>query len=158
MDVIVFSVHEQGYKQCTDSPVGTYITPVPNFLQGYLQYYLQIQEDKGYEDYELPDAANYAYCTRVVIQNQEYWLQIGCTDGTSQSISVNIYTDNTCTTRSSLDGYDDSNIDVSEIQVGIESITAFAVFIGLLTCLFVLFPAPLQTLSSVCHVGRQERR
>ena len=117
VDVIVFSVHEQGYKQCTDSPVGTYITPVPNFLQGYLQYYLQIQEDKGYEDYELPDAANYAYCTRIVIQNEEYWLQIGCTDGTSQSISVNIYTDNTCTTRSSLDGYDDSNIDVSEIQV-----------------------------------------
>ncbi|KAL3922569.1 MAG: hypothetical protein SGILL_002134 [Bacillariaceae sp.] len=116
VDVIVFSVHEQGYKQCTDSPIGTYITPVPNFLQGYLQYYLQIQEDKGYDDYELPDAANYAYCTRTVIQNQEYWLQIGCTDGSSQSISVNIYEDNTCTTRSTIDGYDDANIDVSEIQ------------------------------------------
>lgn len=117
--MIVFSVHAQGYKQCTDDPVGTYITPVPNFLQGYLQYYLQIQEDKGNEGYELPDAANYAYCTRAVIQNQEYWLQIGCTDGTTQSLSVNIYSDNTCTTRSVVEGYDDANIDVSEIQVRI---------------------------------------
>lgn len=115
--MIVFSVHAQGYKQCTDEPVGTYITPVPNFLQGYLEYYLQIQEDKGNEDFELPDAANYAYCTRAVIQNEEYWLQIGCSDGTTQSLSVNIYSDNTCTTRSVVDGYDDSNIDVSDIQV-----------------------------------------
>ncbi|KAG7341779.1 hypothetical protein IV203_006871 [Nitzschia inconspicua] len=117
VDVIVFSVHAQGYKQCTDDPVGTYITPVPNFLQGYLQYYLQIQADKGNEDYELPDAANYAYCTRTVIQNEEYWLQIGCSDGTTQGLSVNIYSDNTCTTRSVVDGYDDANIDVSEIQL-----------------------------------------
>jgi hypothetical protein len=115
--VIVFSVHEQGYKQCTDEPVGTYITPVSNFFEGYLQYYMQIQTDKGYDDYELPDAANYAYCTRMVIQNQEYWLQMGCADGTSQSIAVNIYTDNTCTIRSTVGGYDDANIDVSELQV-----------------------------------------
>lgn len=118
VDVIVFSVHEEYYKQCQDDPVGTYITPVPNFLQGYLQYYMQIQEDKGYDDYELPEAANYAYCTRVVIQNQELYLQMGCADDNSLSIAVNIYEDNTCTTRSSaVDGYDDANIDVSEIQL-----------------------------------------
>ena len=117
VDVIVYSVHEKGYKQCSDDPVGTYITPVPTFLEGYLQYYTQIQTDMGYDDYELPDSAQYAYCTNIVIQNQQYWLQMGCTDGTSQSISVNIYTDNTCTTRSEVDGYDDANIDVSEIQV-----------------------------------------
>lgn len=123
-DVIVFSVHEQGYKQCTDDPVGTYVTPVPNFLQGYLQYYLQIQSDKGYDDFELPDAAKYAYCQRIVIQNQEYWLQMGCTDGDHQSISVNMYTDNTCTTRSTVgEGFDDANIDVSAIQVrGIDDV------------------------------------
>jgi hypothetical protein len=90
---------------------------VPNFLEGYLQYYTQIQEDKGYEDYELPDAANYAYCTRMAINGEEYWYQLGCSDGTSQAIAVNIYSDNTCTTRSSVDGYDDANVDVSEIQV-----------------------------------------
>jgi len=117
VDVVVFSVHETYYQQCQDTPVGTYITPVPIFLQGYLQYYMQIQEDKGYDDYELPEAADYAYCTRVVIQNEEYWLQIGCSDGNNLSISVNIYSDNTCTTRSVVDGYDDANIDVSEIQL-----------------------------------------
>mmetsp|Transcript_17080 Transcript_17080/g.42669 ORF Transcript_17080/g.42669 Transcript_17080/m.42669 type:complete len:443 (-) Transcript_17080:617-1945(-) len=118
MDVIVFSVHEEYYKQCQDSPIGTYITPVPNFLQGYLQYYMQIQEDKGNEDYELPEVADYAYCTRVVIQNQERWLQIGCADDSALSIAVNIYDDNTCTQRSTIEGgYDDANIDISEIQL-----------------------------------------
>ena len=81
---------------------------------------MQIQEDKGYDDYQLPEVANYAYCTRVVIQNQELYLQIGCADDNPLSIAVNIYEDNTCTTRSQLDGnygYDDANIDVSEIQL-----------------------------------------
>jgi len=129
VDVIVFSVHEHGYKQCVDDPIGTYISPVPNFLEGYLQYYTQIQTDKGYDDYELPDSAQYAYCTRVVIQNQEYWLQMGCTDGTSQALSVNIYSDNTCTTRSEVDGYDDANIDVSEIQLPFKKCQACVMWI-----------------------------
>jgi hypothetical protein len=110
-------MHENSYKQCGDDPIGTYITTVPNFLEGYLQYYTQIQTDKGYDDYELPDAAQYAYCTQTEVNGVVYWLQMGCSDGTSQSIAVNIYSDNTCTTRSSVDGYDDANIDVSEIQV-----------------------------------------
>ena len=124
VDVIVYSVHEQGYKQCSDDPVGTYITPVAKFLEGYLQHYAQIQEDKGYEDYELPEAADYVYCTQKEVNGQEYWLQMGCTDGTSQSVSVNIYSDNTCTTRSVVDGYDDANIDVSEIQLPFKKCSA----------------------------------
>lgn len=79
---------------------------------------MQIQEDKGNKDYQLPDAAQYAYCQRIVIQNKEYWLQMGCTDGNSLSLSVNIYEDNTCTKRSTVGGFDDANIDVSEIKVG----------------------------------------
>lgn len=116
VDVIVFSVYEHAYKQCSDDPMGTYTAPVPEFLGGYLSYYMQLQQDKGY-DYELPDAAQYTTCTLQVIQNQNYYLKMGCTDGTSQGLSVNIYSDNTCTTRSNVDGYDDANIDVSEIQV-----------------------------------------
>lgn len=99
--------------------MGTYITPVPNFLEGYLQYYQQIQQDKGNNDYELPEAAQYAYCTRKVVNGVEYWLQMGCSDSSTHSIAVNIYTDNTCTKRSKVNGLDDANIDVSEIQVGV---------------------------------------
>ena len=116
-DVIVFSVHDQYYKQCTDEPLGTFISPVPEFVEGYLSYYFQIQQDKGNDDYMVPAVAQYTECTRQVIQNQEYYLKLGCADGTSQSLAVNIYSDNTCTTKSSIDGYDDSNIDVSGIQV-----------------------------------------
>lgn len=54
-----------------------------------------------------------------VITPLQYYLQLGCADGTSQAVAVNIYSDNTCETRDVQDGYDDANIDVSEIQVGI---------------------------------------
>ena len=115
--MIVFSVHEHGYqKQCGDEPVGTYITPVPYFMEGYLNEMEQEMEEQGY-DYEQPDVAQYLQCTAFVINNQQFYFQVGCADDTSQAIAVNIYEDNACTVRSIVDGYDDTNIDVSAIQV-----------------------------------------
>lgn len=114
---MVFTVHEHGYKQCSDDPMGTYISPVANFLDGYLQYYQQIQQDKGNDDYALPDSAAYADCTMVEKNGVAYWVQVGCSDESNKAVAVNIYSDNTCTTRSSVNGYDDANIDVSDIQV-----------------------------------------
>jgi hypothetical protein len=118
VDVIVFSVFENGYKQCSDDPMGTYFAPVPYFMQGYLNQKEQDKMDQGYEDYEQPDAAQYLYCTPFEIQGQYFYFQIGCADDTSLALAVNIYSDKDCTTRSGVDGYDDSNIDISEISVG----------------------------------------
>jgi hypothetical protein len=97
--------------------MGTYIAPVPTFVNAYMEQLLQNEQDQGNEDYSLPNEVQYTECYRQVIQNKEYWLQVGCTDGTSQALSVNIYQDNTCTTRSTVNGFDDSNIDVSQLQV-----------------------------------------
>jgi len=97
--------------------MGTYITDVPTFVNAYMEQKTQNQQDLGNDDYATPDAVMYAECTRLVVQNVEYWIQLGCTDGTSQSLSANIYSDNTCTTRSTRNGSDDSTIDVSELQV-----------------------------------------
>lgn len=115
--MVVFSVFEHGYKQCSDDPMGTYIAPVPLFLNGYLQNYAQEEYDQGYDDYVTPDSAQYLDCVQQQVSGRNLYFQIGCTDGTSQSLSVNIYTDNTCTTRFAEDGFDDANIDVSDIQV-----------------------------------------
>jgi len=121
VDVIVFSMHEHGYqKQCMDDPTGTYIAPVPYFVDGYLQEIQMEMEEQGYEDYQAPDVAQYVSCTPFVIQNVQYYFQLGCADGTSQALAVNIYEDNTCTKRSVVDGFDDTNIDVSAIQVRCE--------------------------------------
>lgn len=121
VDVIVWSMFAKGYNQCSNDPMGTYITSVPTFVDAYMAQLEANEQDKGYDDYVYPDSAQYTQCTRLVIQNEEYYVQVGCTDGTSQSISVNIYTDNTCETRSEVNGYDDSNIDVSDIQVSVQS-------------------------------------
>mmetsp|Transcript_34818 Transcript_34818/g.39705 ORF Transcript_34818/g.39705 Transcript_34818/m.39705 type:complete len:391 (+) Transcript_34818:138-1310(+) len=117
VDVIVFSVFENGYKQCSDSPTGTYITPVATFLNAYLEQKYQDNQDQGNDDYAVPDAASYTQCQQQVIENVEYYVQLGCTDGSPLSLSVNIYSDNTCTTRDSENGMDDSNIDISDIQL-----------------------------------------
>ena len=48
-------------------------------------------------------------------------MQLGCSESSSSSLSVNIYSDNTCETKSEVEGYDDSNIDISEIQIRIDN-------------------------------------
>lgn len=122
IDVIVFSVHPKGYqKQCTDDPVGTYIAPVPYFVDAYLQDIAMEAEDQGY-DYEAPEVAQYTQCTPFTIQNKQYYFQLGCADDTSQKLAVNIYEDNACSVRSVVDGYDDTNIDVSKVQVSHDSV------------------------------------
>lgn len=115
VDMVVFSIYANGYKQCSDTAKGTYITPVPYFAQGYINQKQQDTEDQG-QEYELPSAAMYAYCTPQQINQQWFYLQLGCADGNSQKLAVNIYTDNVCTNRSVVDGMDDANIDVSAIQ------------------------------------------
>jgi hypothetical protein len=118
VDVIVFSVFEHAYKQCSDEPRGTYYVPVPLFVDAYMNQLAQNKADINNDDWEIPATAAYTSCTQIEVQNQKYFVQLGCTDGTSQSISVNIYADNTCETRDFENGLDDSNIDVSDIQVG----------------------------------------
>ena len=116
MDVIVYSVYDKAANHCTDDPVGTYTSPVPYFVDGYLQQQEQDMEDQGYE-YESPDVAQYVYCVPMQIQNQILYFQLGCSDVSTQELAVNIYADNECTTRSAVEGYDDSNIDASAISV-----------------------------------------
>jgi len=113
----VFGLYEDVYNHCSDTPIGTYISPVPRFVQGYIKKEIQHAQDQGNDDYEQPDILQYAYCTEFVIENQIYYFQLGCSDDSTQKLAVNIYSDNTCTTRSVVDGYDDSNLDVSAIQV-----------------------------------------
>lgn len=115
--MIVFSVFEHAYKQCSDEPKGTYIVPVPLFIDAYMNQLAQNKIDAGVDDWSIPTNAAYTSCTQVNVQNQVIYVQLGCTDGTSQSISVNIYSDNTCETRDLSNGFDDSTIDVSDIQV-----------------------------------------
>lgn len=115
--MVVFSLFENQYNQCTDTPVGTYYVPVPTFVEGFTNQKTQDMSDQGINDYELPDVAQYIYCTPYVIQGQYKYLQIGCSDDSVLSLAVNIYQDKDCITRSVEDGYDDAIFDVSELYV-----------------------------------------
>jgi len=117
VDVIMFSVFEDGYKQCSDQPSGTYITPVPYFVDAYLDQVALIEEDKGNEDYERPESSMYTACIQTKIQNNMYYVQVGCSDLDTQQLSVNIYEENTCETKSTIEGMDDANIDISDIEI-----------------------------------------
>ena len=117
-DVVVFSVFENGYKQCSNSPLGTYYVPVQYFLQAYLQQVEANQIDMGNEDYELPAESAYSECTYKAVDGVDYYVMAGCDDADRHRLAVNIYSDNTCETPSKdAAGMDDANIDISDIQI-----------------------------------------
>lgn len=78
-------------------------------------------QDQGYgDDYEAPAAAQYLDCTPFMSQSGTYYyFQLGCADGTSQALAINLYSDNTCETRIEVEGNDDVSVDVdlSSLQV-----------------------------------------
>lgn len=118
VDMIVYSMYEQAYQHCMDTPVGTYMTPVPAFVSAYVDQLDANAEDNGVDDYVSPysDFINcYQYqATSGVV----YYAQLGCTDGDSQSLSVGLYSDNTCETPDADEnGNDDLNFDMSALQV-----------------------------------------
>ena len=120
-DVVVFEVFSSG-DQCGEHVVGTFYTTVPHYMEGYLAEEAQKMEDRGYDDYVEPDVAKYQYCTPKEVSGKIVYLQLGCADSTTQSIAVNIYKDNTCQHRDTNDYGDDANIDISDIQVGLNHI------------------------------------
>ena len=118
-DVVVFSVYENGFKQCSNDPLGTYYVPVPYFLQAYLQQLQSNQIDMGNDDYELPAESAYSECTNKAVGGVDYYVMAGCDDTDRHKLAVNIYSDNTCETPSkdAVSGMDDADIDISDIQI-----------------------------------------
>ncbi len=111
IDQIMFSVYEQYSNHCTDSPTGVYIASVPTFVIAYLAQLADNAADAG-DEYNYPDAYNYASCRLKQYNGVDYYLQLGCSDTSSTTLAVNIYSDDQCTTASVVDGYDDSNLQV----------------------------------------------
>eukprot|EP00568_Trieres_chinensis_P002281 CAMPEP_0183294066 /NCGR_PEP_ID=MMETSP0160_2-20130417/2531_1 /TAXON_ID=2839 ORGANISM="Odontella Sinensis, Strain Grunow 1884" /NCGR_SAMPLE_ID=MMETSP0160_2 /ASSEMBLY_ACC=CAM_ASM_000250 /LENGTH=368 /DNA_ID=CAMNT_0025455299 /DNA_START=41 /DNA_END=1147 /DNA_ORIENTATION=+ len=119
VDMIEFSVYQDGNAEndvCADRPIGTYVVPVPYFVESYLSQVSANAYDAG-EDYEEPEVASYTQCTETVIGDDVYWVQLGCSDSSSKALAVNIYSDNGCETQDVVDGWDDSNIDVSGLEI-----------------------------------------
>jgi len=112
VDQIKFDMHEKSFKHCSDSPMGTYLTPVSTFVNGYLNQLVSNAMDEGYDDYEVPTvAASYAQCGQgPKLNGVQYYLQVGCSDTNPLALAINIYEDAQCTTPSTVDGYDDSNL------------------------------------------------
>jgi hypothetical protein len=114
--VIVWSLFEHGYKQCSDTPIGTYVTAVPNFVQGYINQKAQDAYDQG-QDFEYPDVSQFIPCTQYQINNNYYYLQFGCSDETTQAITIKIFDDAACTKRSEGDNSALDYFDISSVQV-----------------------------------------
>jgi len=114
MDQIKFDMYEKSYKHCSDTPMGTYLTPVSTFVNAYLNQLVSNAADEGYEDYEVPEvAAAWAQCGQgPKVNGVQYYYQVGCSDTNPLALAVNIYEDAQCLTASVVDGYDDSNIQI----------------------------------------------
>lgn len=111
VDQIMYSMFDQSSNHCTDSPKGTYLATVPVFANAYLEQAADNAADEGVE-YEYPNMATYLECTYKQINGVDYYLQLGCADDDNSKLAVNIYSDDQCTTSSTVDGYDDSNLEL----------------------------------------------
>jgi len=114
VDQVKFEMYEKSYKHCSDSPMGTYMTPVSTFVNAYLNQLVSNAADEGYEDFEVPEvAAAYAQCGQgPYLNGVQYYYQVGCSDTNPLALAINIYEDNACTIPSEVDGYDDSNMQI----------------------------------------------
>ena len=110
-DMIMYSMYNEQSNHCTDTPLGTYITTVPTFVSAYLEQLANNANDAN-TDYTYPDIASYVDCTYKQIGGVDYYLQVGCADDNPLGIAVNIYSDAQCTALSSINGYDDANIEI----------------------------------------------
>ena len=112
MDQILYAIHEKSSNHCTDNPVGTFVSPVPTFVDAYIDQLADNAADAG-EEYEYPDLMNYLDCTYKNIAGGDYYIQLGCSDDDTSSLAVNIYTDAQCTESSEdLYGGDDANVEI----------------------------------------------
>lgn len=113
IDQIKFDMYEKSYKHCSDTPMGTYLVPVSIFVNAYLNQLTNNAADEGV-DYQVPEvAAAYAQCGMgPKINGYQYYYQVGCSDSNPLALAVNIYEDDTCTTLSDKDGYNDANMQI----------------------------------------------
>jgi len=117
VDMIVYSMYEQAYQHCMDSPVGTYMTPVPTFVTAYVNQLDANAAEQGNDDYVSP-YSDFINCYQYETASGLYYAQLGCTDGDTQSLSVGLFSDATCETPDKdANGEDDLSFDVSAIQV-----------------------------------------
>ena len=101
-DQIMYSMYAKSYNHCSDSPVGTYVTSVDNFVNGYLDQMAANAQDEG-SDYQYPSMADYLNCTSGEVNGRGYYLQVGCDASNPTGLSINAYSDDSCTSRASVD-------------------------------------------------------
>lgn len=129
-DVIVYSMYEKYYNHCADKAVGTYMIDVPTFMSAYLEQLELNGADMYGDDYVTPDGTYINCYPYETSSGALYYVQMGCTDGDSQSLSVNIYKDNTCTQHDrNAEGNDDSILDVSDLQPPFQQCTSCVHFV-----------------------------
>ena len=76
--------------------MGTYVTSVDTYINGYLDQMEANAQDGGMEYYP-PAMAEYVNCTYGTVNGVGYYLQVGCHSQHSFGLSLNVYEDEYCT-------------------------------------------------------------
>jgi len=116
---VVFELYGEGHNQCSKKSVGTYKTSVQYFVTAYVKQKQQEAEMSG-GDYEVDEEAiGYLYCTQFVYNNNYFFVQLGCREGTGKGFQIHSYSDQYCTEKMESQNYN-LGIDTSSIMVGFE--------------------------------------
>jgi len=116
---VVFDIYGKGHNQCKKKQVGTYKTSVQYFVKAYVKQKKQEAEQNGGE-YEVDeDAMSYLYCQQYVYNNNYFFIQVGCREGTGKGFQIHSYSDQYCTQPLENQNYN-LGIDTSSLMVGFE--------------------------------------
>ena len=76
--------------------MGTYVTSVDTYINGYLDQ-MEANAQDGGVDYYAPAMADYVNCTYGEVNGVGYYLQVGCNAQNPLGLSLNVYDDEYCT-------------------------------------------------------------
>jgi len=131
-DRIMYAMYEKASNHCTDTPLGTYIATVPAFADAYLEQMADNAYDAASDDayvYEYPSSYGYLDCTAAQVNGVDYYVRLGCDDENTNSLAVNVYTDDQCTTRVETEEGDDDAVAVeADISVSFKKCTPCVVW------------------------------
>jgi len=126
-DVIIYSMFDNGNTVCNGQAAGLYYTDVSTFVSSYLEQQQQDAQISG-SSYQEPSVASYLTCTLHEQNGQNVYSQLGCSKSSVHNLTVNLYSDSTCTTRVPYSS-DTISVDLSDFSVRIR-ITNVLIFLS----------------------------
>lgn len=116
-EAVVFDIYQANNNQCKRRSYGTYQVPIETWVIAYARDQRQAAEaNENANVYEVEDEVlEFLQCSQYYYNNNMFYLKLGCRENTGKGFQLNAYSDNTCTTKVSMQY--NLGIDISSLRI-----------------------------------------